>query len=123
MGVVIRFPKSRPLTKLEMREALRARYADPVNWRASKEGHPYIWLEAVPATPRWVKVYRRCNGGWSWGSGRDEGWLPMSMSAMWSPKTYDSEEIARRKAWLTALSWIEWERDEAMGLHDDGDAA
>jgi hypothetical protein len=24
---------------------------------------------------------------------------------------------------LTALRLVEWERDEALGLHDDGDAA
>jgi hypothetical protein len=41
---------------------------------------------------------------------------------MWSPKTYDTFEIAQRKAWLTVLRLVEWEREEAMALHDDGDA-
>ena len=38
MGVVVAFPNCRQPTKLELREALRARYANPGNWRVSKEG-------------------------------------------------------------------------------------
>jgi hypothetical protein len=126
MGVVIRFPKCRPLTKLEYREKLRAWYNDPRAWRhRTKSGNPFCWLSptADPADDYWVQVYPRKGGGWGWGIGKRV--QPFLTGPLWGKKTYDTPEIAKKKAWQTALCWCEYDRADALGLRDEdgGDAA
>jgi hypothetical protein len=117
---IVRFPNCRPLTKLEYRESLRAYFNNPNAWRRSQRGALYIWI-ATAVGPRWVQVYQRA-GGWAWGSGLKP--QPFGTCPTWSQKTYDTAEIAKRKAWLVVLGRVEWDREEALGWHDDdGDHA
>lgn len=70
MSNVIPFPNCRPLTKLEQRAILRARYFDDGNW-SMKDGRPHIVLEAEigMTSCRWVAVYRKRGGGFVWEGG------------------------------------------------------
>ena len=138
MSNVIAFPHPNPLVsaigvaavaasqRSAFKRALTGYYADPANWLVSPKGHPYIVLPGdefadMPRDQdRWVMVYRRVSGGWSWGSGKRGNIAPT-----WSPKVYDDEDTARLKAWRVVLPWIEFERtvnDDDMP-DDGGDAA
>jgi len=141
MSNIIAFPNPRTLTsaasvaavavsqRMALRKALTDYYFDPGNWRVSQKGWRYVTLpgdefsDFPTCQDRWVQVYRRKNGGWSWGSGKRGGCAPT-----WSPKVYDDEATARVKAWRVVLPWIEYERevnneDQPVSDDDGGDAA
>lgn len=122
MSVIIRFPKSRPLTMLERRALAKERFFNDKNWRRAKDdGRSFIWIGN-----HWVTVFERVNGGWSWGCGVRISWYPPT----WSQKVYDSFEVARRKAWSTFMHRFE-EDDDPLGIggsrlekaHDIGEPA
>jgi hypothetical protein len=111
MGVVIAFPTLMSV-RVMIREGMRARYDDSANWRRTASGRgSYIWLDP----DRWVMVYQRGSGGWSWGSGLDADRRPDAVTATWSPETFEGFEAARRRAWAVVIACIE--------RNDDGDAA
>ena len=112
MSNVIPFPNCRPLTKLEQRAILRARYFDDGNW-SMKDGRPHIVLEAEigMTSCRWVAVYRKRGGGFVW-EGGDTDVRDGSDVVLWpSRKVYATWDEARRAAWTKAIREIERECD------------
>jgi hypothetical protein len=118
MTNVIPFPNCRPLTKLEQRAILKARFFDDSNW-SMKDGRPHIVLKAESGkkASRWINVYQQSGGGFVWEFGDAEAWDSgerINDEALWSSrKSYATWDEARHAAWTKALGSLEDENDEA----------